>query len=347
METSLFDYYLPHDRIAQHPSDRREQSRLLRIDRASGAVEHRRFLDLPRLLRPGDLLVLNDTRVLPARLTLRRGTGARIDGLFVRALADGRWEMLLRGRGRLRPGEALVVDGAAEQGMQLIERGDDGVWTVAADPAVDPAALLDRVGRAPLPPYIRRPHADEALGRADLERYQTVFARQPGAIAAPTAGLHFTPELIEDIRRREIGIAYLTLHVGLGTFKPVTAERVEDHRMHGERFSLSAATAEAVAAARREGRRVVAVGTTAVRVLEHVAREGGFRESEGETALFIHPPFEFRAVDALITNFHLPRSTLLMLVSAFAGRELVLRAYQEAIDAEYRFYSYGDACLIE
>ena len=347
METSLFDYYLPHDRIAQHPADRRDQSRLLRIDRAAGAVEHHGFHDLPGLLRPGDLLVLNDTRVLPARLTLRRGTGSRIDGLFVCVVADGRWEMLLRGRGRLRPGETLVVDGAAEQAMRLIERGDDGVWTVAPDPAADPASLLDRVGRAPLPPYIRRPHADEDLGCADLERYQTVYARQPGAIAAPTAGLHFTPELMEDLARREVAAAYVTLHVGLGTFKPVTAERVEDHEMHGERFSLSAAAAEAVAAARREGRRVVAVGTTTVRVLEHVARAGGFRESEGETTLFIHPPFEFRAVDALITNFHLPRSTLLMLVSAFAGRELLLWAYQEAIDAEYRFYSYGDACLIE
>ena len=347
METSLFDYHLPVDRIAQHPADRRDQSRLLRLDRASGAIEHHQFADIVRLLRPGDLLVANDTRVIPARLALRRQTGSRIDGLFLRGAPEGLWEMMLRGRGRVREGEVLAVEGAEEQSIRLAERCGGGMWRVAAEPPVDPAALLERVGRAPLPPYIRRDGRDPAADRADRQRYQTVYAEIPGAVAAPTAGLHFTPELLDALGRRDVRTAHLTLHVGPGTFKPVASERVEDHRMHGEAFHLPGATAEAVRRARSEGRRVVAVGTTTVRVLESAACGGGLRETEGETDLFIYPPFEFRAVDALITNFHLPRSTLLMLVSALAGREFLLRAYQEAVDRGYRFYSYGDACLIE
>lgn len=347
MDVSLFDYHLPVELIAQRPAARRDESRLLRLDRASGAVEHHRFSRLPSLLRPGDLLVLNDTRVIPARLTLRRKTGARIDGLFLRVADGGRWEMMLRGRGRIRQGEALQVEGAEQQTLTLLERAADGLWLVEPGPQVDPEALLATVGRAPLPPYIRREAADGDLDREDRTRYQTVFARMPGAVAAPTAGLHFTPELLASFQQRGIQLVYLTLHVGPATFRPVTADRVEDHHMHGERFSLPGATADVVRRARSEGRRVVAVGTTTVRVLESVIRGAGLRETEGETDLFIYPPFEFRAVDALVTNFHLPRSTLLMLASAFAGREVLLRAYQEAIERGYRFYSYGDACLIE
>jgi S-adenosylmethionine:tRNA ribosyltransferase-isomerase len=347
MDVSLFDYWLPAERIAQRPADRRDRSRLLRLDRASGSLGHHHFVELPAILRPGDLVVLNDTRVLPARLVLRRRTGSRVDGLFVRALADGCWEMMLRGRGRIRAGETLGVEGDAAQSIELLAPGGEGLWRVAPRPAVEAADLLDRAGGAPLPPYIQRKEADAPLGRLDRERYQTVYAEVPGAIAAPTAGLHFTAELLAALASRGIETAHLTLHVGLGTFKPVTAARVEDHRMHAERFHLPGATAEAVRRARGEGRRVVAVGTTTVRVLESAARSGGLREAEGETDLFIYPPFQFEAVDALLTNFHLPRSTLLMLVAAFAGREPLLRAYQAAIDEGYRFYSYGDACLIE
>ena len=348
MDTALFDYHLPVDRIAQRPADRRDQSRLMLLDRASGAIVDHQFAQLPSLLRPGDLLVTNDTRVLPARLALRRLTGSQIEGLFLQAADDGSWEMMIRGRGRIRPGETVAVAGAEGQTLVLAESLGEGLWRVRPEPHVDPQDLLARVGRAPLPPYIQRKAVDPALDDADRRRYQTIFADQPGAVAAPTAGLHFTPELIADLKRRDIQTVSLTLHVGLGTFKPVVAERIEDHRMHSERYRLPAATAKAVRNARAEGRRIVAVGTTVVRVLESLAAaRAGFHEGEGQTDIFIYPPFEFRIVGALVTNFHLPKSSLLMLISAFAGREFVLRAYHEAIARNYRFYSYGDACLIE
>jgi S-adenosylmethionine:tRNA ribosyltransferase-isomerase len=347
MDTSLFDYQLPSDAIAQKPVDIRPQSRLLRLDRATGSLSHHRFLELPSLLRTGDLLVLNDTRVLPARLTLRRETGSRIDSLYVRTLTDGRWEMMLRGRGRIREGETLRVEGAEGQSLRLDANAGEGLWTATPQPPAEAPALLAKVGRMPMPPYIERREQVGDLDQLDAERYQTVYARESGAVAAPTAGLHFTTELLEELRQRGIQAAYLTLHVGLGTFKPVAAERVEDHPMHPERFHLPAATATAVSRARSEGRRVVAVGTTTVRVLESIGHAQGLGDISGETNLFIYPPYKFRVVDALITNFHLPRSTLLMLVAAFAGREFLLSAYRAAIDAGYRFYSYGDACLIE
>jgi S-adenosylmethionine:tRNA ribosyltransferase-isomerase len=346
METSLFDYHLPMDRIAQRPADSRDTSRLMHIDRASGAMADHVFSDLVTLLRPGDLLVMNDTRVIPARLALRRQTGSRIDGLFVKADEPGRWQLMLRGRGRIREGETLVVEGDEEQSVRLVTSLGDGLWQAAPEPDVDPLDLLERVGRAPLPPYIHRKQGEPALDAEDRRRYQTIYAEAPGAVAAPTAGLHFTPEVLDALAARDIRTARLTLHVGLGTFKPVATQRVEDHKMHHEWFTLPEETAGVVRQARGEGRRVVAVGTTTVRVLETLAQRG-MAAAEGETALFIYPPFEFKAVDAMITNFHLPRSSLLMLVGAFAGRELLLRAYGEAIDRGYRFYSYGDACLIE
>jgi S-adenosylmethionine:tRNA ribosyltransferase-isomerase len=348
MDTALFDYHLPVDRIAQRPADRRDQSRLMLLDRASGAINDHLFAELPTLLRPGDLVVTNDTRVLPARLALRRLTGSQIEGLFVRAGDDGSWEMMIRGRGRIHAGEAVAVDGADGQTLVLEELRGEGLWRVRPQPAADPRELLARVGRAPLPPYIQRKKVDPQLDAEDRQRYQTVFAEQPGAVAAPTAGLHFTPELIAELKRRDIQTASLTLHVGLGTFKPVTAARVEEHRMHSERYFVSAAAAANIRHARAEGRRIVAVGTTVVRVLETLgAMRAPLHETEGETDIFIYPPFEFRVVGAMITNFHLPKSSLLMLVSAFAGREFILRAYHEAIARSYRFYSYGDACLIE
>jgi len=348
MDTALFDYHLPVDCIAQRPADRRDQSRLMLLDRASGAINDHQFAELPALLRPGDLVVANDTRVLPARLALRRLTGSQIEGLFVRASADGSWEMMIRGRGRIHVGETVAVDGADGQTLILEESLGEGLWRIRPQPAADPQELLDRVGRAPLPPYIQRKKADPQLDAEDRLRYQTVFAERPGAVAAPTAGLHFTPELIAELKRRDIQMTSLTLHVGLGTFKPVTAARVEEHRMHSERYFVSAAAAADIRHARAEGRRIVAVGTTVVRVLETLgATRAPLHETEGETDIFIYPPFEFRVVGALITNFHLPKSSLLMLVSAFAGREFILRAYHEAISRGYRFYSYGDACLIE
>jgi S-adenosylmethionine:tRNA ribosyltransferase-isomerase len=341
---SAYDYDLPPERIAQHPARPRDASRLMVLDRATGAVAHRRFRDLPDLLRPDDLLVVNDTRVLPAALTARRATGARIEGCFLRVLDSGLWEVLLAGRGRIRPGENLtLVDAQARpQGdLVLVERGEAGVWQVRG-PEGDAAEVLARVGRPPLPPYIRR-SAPEAEDPAD---YQTVYARRDGAVAAPTAGLHFTPRVLEALQARGIERTSVTLHVGLGTFQPVRAERLADHAMHEELAEVSAEAAACINRARAAGRRVVAVGTTTVRALESAAGPDGVRAGRQWTRLFIVPPYEFRVAGAMVTNFHLPRTTLLVMVSAFAGRERVLAAYREAVREGYRFYSYGDAMLI-
>ena len=327
MLTSDFDYDLPEERIAQEPAPRGE-SRLLVLD-AEGPDRHRRVRDLPALLRPGDLVVLNDTRVIPARLFGRRGEG-KMEVLLVEKLeklGDREWEALLRPGKRAKPGTRIDFD---ELSAEVIEKREDRYRLRFSEP-VEPH--LDRLGHIPLPPYIHRP--DEA---ADRERYQTVFARTPGAIAAPTAGLHFSKALLEQLRT-----AWVTLHVGIGTFKPVSAERIEDHRMDRERYEVSEQTAEAIRRTKESGGRIVAVGTTVVRTLESSGGEPG----SGSTELFITPGYRFRVVDVLLTNFHLPRSTLLMLVSAFAGRERVLAAYEEAIREGYRFYSYGDAMLVE
>lgn len=332
MLTRDFDYELPEERIAQEPAPRGE-SRLLVLD-AEGPERHRRVRDLPALLRPGDLLVLNDTRVIPARLHGRRGEG-RMEVLLVEKLDEREWEALVRPGRRARPGTVIVFeDSTPSISAEVVDKREDRYHLRFSEP-VEPH--LDRLGHVPLPPYIHRP--DEA---ADRERYQTVFARTPGAIAAPTAGLHISEELLEEIAADGIGIARVTLHVGIGTFKPVSAERVEDHRMDRERYEVSEETAEAIRRTRESGGRIVAVGTTVVRTLESCGGEAG----SGSTDLFITPGFRFRVVDVLLTNFHLPRSTLLMLVSAFAGRERVLAAYEEAVREGYRFYSYGDAMLL-
>ncbi|HVG06587.1 MAG TPA: tRNA preQ1(34) S-adenosylmethionine ribosyltransferase-isomerase QueA [Thermoanaerobaculia bacterium] len=328
MLTRDFDYELPEERIAQEPAPRGE-SRLLVLD-AEGPERHRRVRDLPGLLRPGDLLVLNDTRVIPARLYGRRGEG-RMEVLLVEKLGEQDWEALVRPGRRARPGTEIVFEGLS---CEVVDKRDDRYRLRFSEP-VEPH--LDRLGHIPLPPYIHRP--DES---ADRDRYQTVFARTPGAIAAPTAGLHFSEKLLEEIAAAGIGIARVTLHVGIGTFKPVSAERVEDHRMDRERYQVGEETAEAIRRTRESGGRIVAVGTTVVRTLE----SSGGAAGSGSTELFITPGFRFRVVDVLLTNFHLPRSTLLMLVSAFAGRERVLAAYEEAIREGYRFYSYGDAMLV-
>ena len=345
MRVEDFDYDLPRDLIAQHPAERRDESRLLVLHRGSGGIEHRRFRDVVDYLEPGDLLVLNDTRVIPARLVGRRTSGGRVELLLIQPEGDA-WHAMLKCRGHLQPGEELSLEGGA-LACTYRGRSADGRALLAFGLGPEElAAALERAGRAPLPPYIKRPPDEDPHRAADLERYQTVYARRPGAIAAPTAGLHFTPEVLDRLKAKGVARAMVTLHVGLGTFKPVTAERVEDHVMHAEHFELSEAAARAIVAARASGGRIVAVGTTAARVLETVARLPRVGPASGWTDLFITPGFEFRLTDALITNFHLPRSTLLMLVAAFAGREAVLAAYEEAKSQGYRFYSYGDAMLI-
>lgn len=344
MLTSNFDFELPPEAIAQHAAPRGE-SRLLVLDR-EGPERHRRTRDLPALLRPGDLLVLNDTRVIPARLFGRRQTptgdktGGRVELLLVERTGTQEWDALARPGRKARPGTVLTF----ETGLtaKVVDKREDGRHRIRFSEPVE--GHLDRLGHIPLPPYIQRVDEDE-----DRERYQTVYARQPGAIAAPTAGLHFSSEILEEVRRSGIGITEVTLHVGIGTFKPVSAELVEEHRMDSERYEVGEAAAAVIRDTRARGGRIVAVGTTVVRTLESAAKvgDGEVRPGSGATQLFITPGYEFQVVDVLLTNFHLPRSTLLMLVSAFAGRERVLAAYAEAVREGYRFYSYGDAMLVE
>jgi S-adenosylmethionine:tRNA ribosyltransferase-isomerase len=336
--TQDFDYDLPAASIAQEPAPRGE-SRLLVLDR-QGPERHSRVSDLPRLLHPDDLLVLNDTRVIPARLYGRSAGGGRMEILLIERVAEREWDALVKPGRRAQPGARIEIEAGLT--AEVIDKREDGRHRLRFTEPIEPH--LDRLGHIPLPPYIHRPDTAE-----DRERYQTVFARQPGAVAAPTAGLHFTARLLEEIAAASVEIARITLHVGIGTFKPVSAERIEEHRMESERYEIGEETAGAIQRARAAGRRVVAVGTTVVRTLESAAQagEGEVRAGSNATKLFITPGFRFQVVDALLTNFHLPRSTLLMLVSAFAGRERVLAAYEEAIREGYRFYSYGDAMLVE
>jgi S-adenosylmethionine:tRNA ribosyltransferase-isomerase len=338
MLTRDFDYLLPPESIAQKPVPRGE-SRLLVLDR-TGPERHARVRDLPRLLGAGDLLVLNDTRVIPARLFGRSAGGGRMEILLVERLDEREWYALARPGRRARPGAVIELDGGLS--AEVAEKHEDGRIRLRFSEPIEPC--LDRLGHVPLPPYIHRPDTPE-----DRERYQTVYARRPGAIAAPTAGLHFTEELLREIQAAGVEIARVTLHVGIGTFKPVSAERIDEHRMDSERYEIDEETAETIRRTRADGRRVVAVGTTVVRSVESAAMagHGDVEAGSASTDLFITPGFRFQVVDALLTNFHLPRSTLLMLVSAFAGRERVLAAYQEAIREGYRFYSYGDAMLAE
>lgn len=344
MELSQFDYDLPLSAIAQEPATPRDASRLLVLDRARGGWEDHLFADLPGLLRPDDCLVVNESRVIPARLLgARADDGRPVELLLVREIAPDRWEALARPARRCVPGVRIALGGGAAHAVVVAE-GADGVRVVAFDAPWPVSGLLERHGLPPLPPYITR-HA--APGPEDRERYQTVYARADGSVAAPTAGLHFTPALLDRIRARGVEVHALTLHVGPGTFRPVKAPTIEAHRMDGEAVSIPSATAAAVNRARAAGRRVVAVGTTTTRSLEWAAAaHGRVAAGAGCADLFIHPPYAFRVVDALLTNFHLPRSTLLMLVAALAGRDLVLSAYRHAVAAGYRFYSYGDAMLV-
>lgn len=360
MDVSLFDFDLPLELIAQQPANPRDSSRLLVLNRAGASIAHRHFYDLPEYLQAGDLLVLNDTRVRPARLHGRKvGGSAHVEVLLLRPLrplgpggvqataaADGWqaavWEALCRPGRRLPPGSEAVfgpADGPPRLFAQFGPATADGVRRVTLRWQGDFEQLLAELGEMPLPPYIH-----ERLD--DPERYQTVYARETGSAAAPTAGLHFTPELLAKLQAHGVGIAYVTLHVGLGTFRPIQTERIEEHQMHSEFYTVPPETAARCAATRAAGGRVIAVGTTACRSLEAAAQGGTVTAGSGWTDLFIYPGYTFKAIDALLTNFHLPRSTLLLLVSALAGRDLVMAAYAEAVAQRYRFFSFGDAMLI-
>lgn len=342
MRSDELDYELPPDRIAQHPPAARGASRLLVVDRAGACWADRMFQHLPDLLRPGDLLVVNNTRVLPARFWMRRSSGGLIEGLWTASAADGTWEVLLRRAGRLRIGERLRFEGTERRTAVVLEARGSGHYRLGIEPAADAETVLGEVGHVPLPHYIKRsPREDDAGDRA---RYQTIYASQPGAVAAPTAGLHFDAALVQRLRDAGVELWEVTLHVGMGTFAPITVEHLEQHRMHAEQYAVTAAAWSTIESARKAGRRIVAVGTTTVRVLETIARSG---QLEGSTSIFILPGFEFQLVQALITNFHLPRSTLLALVYAFGGQGLIRSAYEHAVQAGYRFYSYGDAMLIQ
>lgn len=362
LNNAALKYDLPNELIAQQPNEPRDASRLLVLHRRDGRIEHRGFRDIAEYLRPGDCLVLNNTRVIPARFFCRRRTGGKIEAFFLRAAEDG-WRLLLKPSARLRVGERLAVTSPLRDGeissagepvaveLVLTTRHERGEWTVSPDPAIDAVRLLEAVGQTPLPPYIARGTAPTA---EDRRRYQTVYARDAGAVAAPTAGLHFTSELLDALAARRVTRAEVTLHIGLGTFAAIDVADLSDHRMHAEWFHVSAAAIERMSAARAGGGRIVAVGTTSARVLETLARggailgerESGASEHAGWTDIFIHPPYRFQNVDALLTNFHLPESTLLALVMAFAGIGHVRAAYAAAIAERYRFYSYGDAMLI-
>lgn len=360
-EIDFYDYELPEELIAAHPLAARSDSRMLIVDRKTGTISHHAVKELPSFLRANDCLVLNDTKVLPARLFgVRVQTGGKWEGLFLGTDEAHCWKLIGQTRGRLQERETLRIIPASEAGtdnltesagsnsssvqltLKLVSRDEEGVWRAMPDPQGDPLELLTTFGTMPLPPYIKRSVADPE----DWDRYQTTYARHHGAVAAPTAGLHLTHELLGQCAEQGIHQAFVTLHAGIGTFRPVTASRLSEHVMHSEWCALSQETAAQIESAQQAGGRVVAIGTTSVRTLETASQAGRVEPFSGETNLFIRPGYQFQTVDALFTNFHLPKSTLLVLVSTFAGRDLIRKAYQEAIDQRYRFFSYGDAMLI-
>ena len=338
MLLSDFHYELPADRIAQQPLNPRDHSRLLILDRQTGDITHRRFYHVPDYLEPGDTLVFNNTRVIPARLLgVRADTGGKVEVFLLNRLNDTDWETLVKPGKRARPGMKITF--GPDLSCQILDNTDFGGRVVRFEFDGVFESILDRLGETPLPPYIH-----ERL--ADSERYQTVYSKEKGSAAAPTAGLHFTDSLLADIAAKGVNLAFVTLHVGLGTFRPVSVENITDHIMHREYYSVSPETADVINKTKEAGKKVVAVGTTSVRTLETAGADGKVKPGSGYTNIFIYPGYHFRVIDALITNFHLPESTLLMLISAFAGRDLVLQAYETAIQEEYRFFSFGDAMLI-
>jgi S-adenosylmethionine:tRNA ribosyltransferase-isomerase len=352
MELSLsqFDFDLPPELIAQAPCVRRDQSRLLVLNRRTKGLEHKVFNQIPDYLKPDDVLVLNNTRVIPARLVGKKKTGGRVECLVLRYPNKQTWddyttECLVKARRKVQPGERILFSPDLEG--EVLPPSSNGVCLIRFSFSGSFEGVLKKLGSVPLPPYIRRDRPGENRPEDDETRYQTVYAEHPGAVAAPTAGLHFSVELLEAIRNMGVTVVPLTLHVGYGTFAPLKAENIRDHRMHPERFKVTQEAADLIQEKKRAGARVIAVGTTSVRILEYQAQKyGALRAEEGECDLFITPGFPFKMVDGLITNFHLPKTTLLLLVAALAGREEILNTYQEAIAHQYRFYSYGDAMLI-
>ena len=338
MLLSDFQYHLPAEHIAQHPVEPRDHSRLMVMDRKTGDISHRHFYDLPEYLTAGDTLVFNDTRVIPARLRgVRADTGGSVEIFLLNRLNHTDWETLVKPGKRARTG--ITVSFGPALSCEIVGHTDFGGRIVRFSFGGSFEAVLDKLGETPLPPYIH-----EQL--SDSERYQTVYARERGSAAAPTAGLHFTPELLRTLEKRGVNLVFITLHVGLGTFRPVHVQNIVDHIMHKEFYSVSANAAQIVNDAKKQGRRIIAVGTTSVRTLETAGRSGHIASGSGWTDIFIYPGYCFRVVDAMVTNFHLPESTLLMLTSAFAGRDHVMAAYQKAVEEQYRFFSFGDAMLI-
>lgn len=349
MHINDFDYELPEELIAQKPADRRDASRLLVVHRETGETEHKHFYDILEYLNEGDCLVLNNSKVLPARLYgIKEGTGAKVEFLLIKRIDGDRWETMVRPGKRLKPGDSVMFSEDPLLKADIIDYGNDGTRIVEFSYDGIFMERLEEIGSMPLPPYIERQSENE-----DRDRYQTVYCREEGSVAAPTAGLHFTEELLEKARAKGVELAYVTLHVGIGTFRPVKCENIEDHSMHFEEYHIDEKTAEIINRAKAEGRRVISVGTTSTRTVESAAYFDEekdcwqVRSGENSTGIFIYPGYEFRIIDSLITNFHLPKSTLLMLISALYDREKILEVYQEAIREKYRFFSYGDAMFIE
>ena len=347
MRTEKLNYYLPPELIAQQPTDIRSDSRLLFFNRSNGELIDSRFSKIGDFLLPGDCLVLNDTKVLPARFFGQRSTGGKFEGLFLAENEPGIWEVMLKSARKVKIGETIYLKGRAKRRLQtvVLDKTSRGRCTLKMQTDANLETILEEIGFPPLPPYIKR---TDNLNQAAIDkvRYQTVYAHKAGAVAAPTAGLHFTKELIEQLKNKHVGFAYITLHVGTGTFEPITAENIEEHEIHQEQFRIDKENAHIINAAKEKGGRIIAVGTTSMRTLETAACGSQIQAASGTTKLFIKPGYKFKITDAMLTNFHLPKSTLLALVAAFAGLENILTAYQHAIEQRYRFYSYGDAMLI-
>lgn len=348
MNISEFDYELPENLIAQLPADKRENSKMLVLDKNNKTIEHKHFFDITDYIDSDSILVLNNTKVLPARLYGTKETGAKIEVFLLESQGEGKfWSCLIKPSKRVKPDNIITI--SEELKVRPIKRlEDDGEWLVELIYDGDLFEILHKVGNIPLPPYIERKLKSEELKQFDMERYQTVYAKDEGSVAAPTAGLHFTQEILEKLKSKGVEIAYVTLNVGLGTFRPVKCENILDHKMHSETFEITQDAADKINLAKEQGKKLIAVGTTTVRTLETAYQKYGcIKACHDHSELFIYPPYEFKVIDKLITNFHLPKSTLLMLVSALAGKDFIFKAYEEAIKNEYRFFSYGDCMLIK